>query len=49
MFVKVIEGVNKFNFFIMMGFNIDMKSVVEFCKKYKICYLFYIILLDLDK
>lgn len=33
----------------MMGFNIDMKSAVEFCKKYKICHLSHIISPDSDK
>lgn len=33
----------------MMVLDVDRDCVFEFCKKYKVCYYFYVILLDLEK
>lgn len=46
---KVIKGVKKSNLFIMVGFNMEIKSALEFCKKYKLCNPSHIISPELDK
>lgn len=35
--------------FILLDFNDKRESIIDFCKKCKICLVFYIIFKDLDK
>lgn len=42
-------GVRKLNFFIIVVIDLEKNIVIDFCKKYKVCYFFYVILFLLDK
>lgn len=45
----ILKRVRKFYFFIMVVLDLEINIVIDFCKKYKVCYFFYVILFMLDK
>lgn len=44
-----VKYVDRFNIFFFIVFDKNRVNVVEFCKKYNVCFIFYVLLLVLDK